>query len=152
MSYNDQGPDYVQAWFKLEWALLLFKIFIFGFAILGVAIMFVLTTLFPDYGAQIILWFFGILIIGIILLGIWAIARKRPAPYNPATDMETSNYRWDPRANGPFREPPPMRWAEDGWSNREGYVHPRTGEEIQTYPVPRNAPRRERIEPTFRRN
>lgn len=106
MSYRNNRPDYVQSWFAMEWFLLLLKIFSYTAAICSVLVCFVLVSMFPDYGAQIILGYGGLVIVVAVIAFIYGLAKffKRRPTYDPSTDNETSAYRWDAMHGGPVRD------------------------------------------------
>jgi hypothetical protein len=113
---GDRGPDFVQSWFALKWAILLLRVFSKVVAWVFIAILFVLVAIFPEDATQIILYGVGLFVFACFCVIVWAVGRlisdyskrkRRQAayvPYNPSTDMTTSNYRWDATTGGPVRD------------------------------------------------
>jgi hypothetical protein len=67
--YRDRRPDYVSAWFALEWYKLIFRWVMIPFKIIIIGLLFLLTIIFPDHAQTIILTFFG-LMAAVIVVGI----------------------------------------------------------------------------------
>jgi hypothetical protein len=67
--YPDRRPDYVNAWFALEWYKLIFRWVMIPIKIIVIGLLFLLTIIFPGHAQTIILAFFG-LVAAVIVIGI----------------------------------------------------------------------------------